>query len=236
MLLHVCTFFLTQVFAPFHICASLFSASFFSFFPFFIALSLYPIFTRTLVIALNIFLPRASIYATIRLSLSVFIRLNPCATPGFLRLTSIAKTLTPNKLDSRTTRPITFMGNVRTDTQSVIYFSHYSWKIFSHDKTFSSGKVWIALCWVSSFIINACCVSTFLQSSVPPYSPRVVVIMLILSTLGWCPLNVISGKISVFLSTDSQSTGSLTFKSHVPVFALLSPLITVAVIKRNSFL
>ena len=90
MLLHVCTFFtffLTQVFAPFHICASLFSASFFSFFPFFIALSLYPIFTRTLVIALNIFLPRASIYATIRLSLSVFIRLNPCATPGFLRLT-----------------------------------------------------------------------------------------------------------------------------------------------------
>ena len=63
-----------------------FSASFFSFFPFFIALFLYPIFTRTLVIALNIFLPRASIYATIRLSLSVFIRLNPCATPGFLRL------------------------------------------------------------------------------------------------------------------------------------------------------
>ena len=60
-------------------------------------------------------------------------------------LHSIAKTLTPNKLDSRTTRPITFMGNVRTDTQSVIYFSHYSWKIFSHDKTFSSGKVWIAL-------------------------------------------------------------------------------------------
>ena len=82
------------------------------------------------------------------------------------RLHSIAKTLTPNKLDSRTTRPITFMGNARTDTQSVIYFSHYSWKIFSHDKTFSSGKVWIALCWVSSFIINACCVSTFLQSSV----------------------------------------------------------------------
>ena len=81
-------------------------------------------------------------------------------------LHSIAKTLTPNKLDSRTTRPITFMGNVRTDTQSVIYFSRYSWKIFSHDKTFSSGKVWIALCWVSSFIINACCVSTFLQSSV----------------------------------------------------------------------
>ena len=62
-----------------------FSASFFSFFPFFIALFLYPIFTRTLVIAFNIFLPRASIYATIRLSLSVFIRLNPCATPGFLR-------------------------------------------------------------------------------------------------------------------------------------------------------
>ena len=191
-----------------------FSASLFSFFPFFVALSLYPIFTRTLVIALNIFLPRASIDATIRLSLSVFIRLNPCATPGFLRLTY-------TRLQKR---------------WHLINFSHYSWKIFSHDKTFSSGKVWIALCWVSSFIINACCVSTFLQSSVPPYSTRVVVIMLILSTLGGCPLNVISGKISVFLSTDSQSTGSLTFKSHVPVFALLSPLITVAIIKRNSFL
>ena len=75
-----------------------------------------------------------------------------------------------------------------------------------------------------------------LTTHIPPYSPRVVVIMLILPTLGWCPLNVISGKISVFLSTVSQSTESLTFKSHVPVFALLSPLITVAVIKRNSFL
>ena len=64
---------------------------------------------------------------------------------------------------------------------------------------------------------------------IPPYSPRIVVIMLILSTLGWCPLNVISSKISVFLSTNSQSTGSLTSNSHVPVFALLSPLITVAV-------
>ena len=64
---------------------------------------------------------------------------------------------------------------------------------------------------------------------IPPYSPRIVVIMLILSTLGWCPLNVISSKISVSLSTNSQSTGSLTSNSHVPVFALLSPLITVAV-------
>ena len=92
--------------------------------------------------------------------------LNWCLWSVYSVIHSIAKTLTPNKLDSRTTRPITFMGNARTDTQSVIYFSHYSWKIFSHDKTFSSGKVWIALCWVSSFIINACCVSTFLQSSV----------------------------------------------------------------------
>ena len=53
---------------------------------------------------------------------------------------------------------------------------------------------------------------------------------------GMCPLNVIIGKISVFLSTDSQSTGSLTLKSHVPVFALLSPFIAVAVIKWNSSL
>ena len=55
------------------------------------------------------------------------------------------------------------------------------------------------------------------------YSPRIVVIMLILTTLEWCPLNVNSGKISVFLSTYPQSTRSLTFKSHVPVVALLSP-------------
>ena len=75
-----------------------------------------------------------------------------------------------------------------------------------------------------------------LTTHIPPYSPRVVVIVLILSTLGWCPLNVIIGKISVFLSTDSQSTGSLTLKSHVPVFALLSPFIAVAVIKWNSSL
>ena len=50
-----------------------------------------------------------------------------------------------------------------------------------------------------------------LTTHIPPYSPKVVVLMLILSTLGWCPLHVISSKISVFLSTDSQSTGSLTF-------------------------
>ena len=62
-----------------------FSDSFCLFFPFFKVLFLYPIFTRTLVIALNIFLLRASIDATIRLSLSVFIRPNPCATLGFLQ-------------------------------------------------------------------------------------------------------------------------------------------------------
>ena len=49
-----------------------------------------------------------------------------------------------------------------------------------------------------------------LTTHIPLYSSRVVIIVLILYTLGWCPLNVISGKISVFLSTDSQSTGSLT--------------------------
>ena len=134
-----------------------FPASFCSFFPFFIVLFLYPIFTRTFVIALNIFFLHASIDATIRLSLSVFIRLNPRAISGFLQL-------------------------------------------------------------------------------IPPYSPRVVVIVLILSTLGWCPLNLIIGKISVFLSTDSQSTGFLTLNSHAPVFALLSPFIAVAVIKWNSSL
>ena len=43
-----------------------------------------------------------------------------------------------------------------------------------------------------------------LTTYIPPYSPRIVVIMLILTTLGWCPLNVISSKISAFLSPDFQ--------------------------------
>ena len=60
-----------------------------------------------------------------------------------------------------------------------------------------------------------------LTTHIPPNSPRIVVIMLILTTLGWCPLNVISSKISAFLSADFQSTGSLTFKSHVPVFVFI---------------
>ena len=152
MLLHACTFFTFSSHKFLHLftfALPFFSASFCSFFPFLKVLFLYPIFTRTLVIALNIFLLRASIDATIRLSFSFH-------SPQSLR-------------------------NLR-----------------------------------------------LLTTHIPPYSPRVVVIMLILSTLGWCPLNVISGKISVFLSTDSQSTGSLTLKSHVPVFALLSPLIIVA--------
>ena len=42
-----------------------------------------------------------------------------------------------------------------------------------------------------------------LTTHIPRYSPRVVVIMLFLSTLGWCPLKVISSEISVFLSIDS---------------------------------
>ena len=72
----------------------------------------------------------------------------------------------------------------------------------------------------SLFLAFFCVTSGILQLV---YSPRIVVIMLILTTLEWCPLNVNSGKISVFLSTYPQSTRSLTFKSHVPVVALLSP-------------
>ena len=83
---HLFYLFLTQVFAPFHFCASLFFCFLLFVLSFFKVLFLYPIFTRTLVIALNIFLLRASIDATIRLSLSVFIRPNPCATSGFLQL------------------------------------------------------------------------------------------------------------------------------------------------------
>ena len=46
--------------------------------------------------------------------------------------------------------------------------------------------------------------STLFYHSLLPYSSRIVVIMLILTTLGWCPLNVISSKISAFLSADFQ--------------------------------
>ena len=42
-----------------------------------------------------------------------------------------------------------------------------------------------------------------LTTHIPRYSPIVVVIMRIMSTLGWCPLKVISSEISVFLSIDS---------------------------------
>ena len=42
-----------------------------------------------------------------------------------------------------------------------------------------------------------------LTTYIPRYSPRVVVIMFILSSLRWCPLKVISSEISVFLSIDS---------------------------------
>ena len=148
--LHVCAFFfffLTQVFTSFHICASLFSTSFCSFFFFYRPFPLSHLCVHLL--------HRPQLYSSAH-----FIRVSPCLF----------------QFSSQSSR------NVRLPT-----------------------------------------------THIPPYSPRIAVIMLILSTLGWCPLNVISSKISVFLSTNSQSTGSLTSNSHVPVFALLSPLVTVAV-------
>ena len=157
--LYVCAFlpfFLTQVFTPFHICASLFSASFCSSFLFSLQFSFIPSF-RALVSS-----PSTLFFCALHLT-----RLSPCLF----------------QFSSQSSR------NVR-----------------------------------------------LLTTHVPPNSPRIVVIMLILTTLGWFPLNVISSKISAFLSADFQSTGSLTFKSHVPVFALLSPSITVAVKKRKSSL
>ena len=78
------TFFLPQVFTPFHICVSLFF-SFFWFLLFFsLCFSLIPIFTRTSFV--NFILLRASLDATISLSVSVFIRLNPRVTSGFFQL------------------------------------------------------------------------------------------------------------------------------------------------------
>ena len=166
MLLHVCTFFtffFTQVFAPFHICASLFSC---------FVLFVLSFFHNTF--------PLSHLYAHF------------CHRPQHFfsaRLDATARN--------------------RCDYPPVSFSFHSS----QSSRNFR-----------------------LLTTHIPPYSPRVVVIVLILSTLGWCPLNVIIGKISVFLSTDFQSTGSLTLKFHVPVLALLSPLITVAVIKRNSSL
>ena len=153
MLLHVCTFFtffFTQVFAPFHICASLFSC---------FVLFVLSFFHSTF--------PLSHLYAHFCHRPQHFFsaRFNRCDYP-----------------------PVSFSFHSSQSSRNL----------------------------------------RLLTTHIPPYSPRVVVIVLILSTLGWCPLNVIIGKISVFLSTDSQSTGSLTLKSHVPVFALLSPLIIVA--------
>ena len=166
MLLHVCTFFtffFTQVFAPFHICASLFSC---------FVLFVLSFFHNTF--------PLSHLYAHF------------CYRPQHFfsaRLDATAR----NRCD-------------------------YPPVSFSFHSSQSSRNL------------------RLLTTHIPPYSTRVVVIVLILSTLGWCPLNLIIGKISVFLSTDSQSTGFLTLNSHAPVFALLSPIIAVAVIKWNSSL
>ena len=125
--LYVCAFlpfFLTQVFTPFHICASLFSASFCSFFLFSLQFSFIPSF-RALVSS-----PSTLLFCALHLT-----RLSPCLF----------------QFSSQSSR------NVR-----------------------------------------------LLTTYIPPYSPRIVVIMLILTTLGWCPLNVISSKISAFLSADFQ--------------------------------
>ena len=74
--LYVCAFlpfFLTQVFTPFHICASLFFCFLLFLLLIFITVFLYPIFPRTCFIALNFILLRASFDATISLPVSVFV-------------------------------------------------------------------------------------------------------------------------------------------------------------------
>ena len=123
--LYVCAFlpfFLTQVFTPFHICASLFSASFCSSFLFSLQFSFIPSF-RALVSS-----PSTLFFCALHL-----MRLSPCLF----------------QFSSQSSR------NVR-----------------------------------------------LLTTYIPPNSPRIVVIMPILTTLGWCPPNIISSKISAFLSAD----------------------------------
>ena len=69
--------------------------AFFSFLPFSIVLFLYPIFTCTSSIVLNFILLRASLNATISLSVLIFIRLNPPATSGFFHLMYLLTSLPP---------------------------------------------------------------------------------------------------------------------------------------------
>ena len=88
--------------------------------------------------ALNFIFLGASFDATISLSVSVFIRLNPRVTSGFFQLMYL---LTP------------LLSPPPPPTQSSCYHAYF------------------------------------------------------LSALGWCPLDVISSEISVFLSIDSRSTG-----------------------------
>lgn len=121
-------FFLTQVFTPFHICASLFfspSSGSFLFFFFFIAIFLY-----------------SHLYA------HLFYRPQLYSSARFIE-------------------------------------RDYLLVCFSFHSSQSSRNV------------------RLLTTHIPRYSPRVVVIMRIMSTLGRCPLKVISSKISVFNSLDS---------------------------------
>ena len=88
--------------------------------------------------------------------------------PGNCLILSIAKTLTPKEHDSWTTRPNGFMGNVRGDTQLVIYFSHYlpaSFNTCYHVNVYPEGRK------VSSFVESAF-LSNVLQSGVYKSSLR----------------------------------------------------------------
>ena len=189
--LYVCAFlpfFLTQVFTPFHICASLFSASFcssflfslqFSFIPSFRALvsspsSPFTVFGRVhtfICLRFFTFFPHTSFYAFSHLRIPffcfllflLFIFITVFLYPIFPRTCFIALNfiLLRASFDATISLPVSVFVSILAQRQA----------------------------------------SYNLYTSI---LPRIVVIMLILTTLGWCPLNVISSKISAFLSADFQ--------------------------------
>ena len=89
---------------------------------------------------------------------------------------------------------------------AIFLYSHLYAHLFYRPQLYSStsflGRDYLLVCF--SFHSSQSSRNVrLLTTHIPRYSPIVVVIMRIMSTLGRCPLKVISSKISVFLSIDS---------------------------------
>ena len=89
---------------------------------------------------------------------------------------------------------------------AIFLYSHLYAHLFYRPQLYSSarfiGRDYLLVCF--SFHSSQSSRNVWLLTThIPRYSPRVVAIMLFLSSLRWCPLKVISSEISVFLSIDS---------------------------------